>query len=752
MKIRTVALAAGIMLAPGVMLAPVWLNAGLGAGEDDILYYYPARAFFRETINSGDWPSINPWTGLGRPYIADPQSAVFYPPTWLFALFTPSLAYSLSLWMHFSLALWGTYRLLRGMHLNRLAAVFGGLAFAFCGCMLAHRVHFSMQHAAAWTPWVLWRLSRFAALGGARRLAPVALCAALQALAGHVQIAALTCLASLPFLIARSGLTWKLLRRWLAAWLAAAGLYAIQALPTLAYLPYTTRIDRGYADFVENSWHPASLVSWLLPMFFGQRTPNFFSQPYWGPSHQSEQLAYVGFAPLILALLTLRRDWRADDYRRGLTVLLLFSILLALGKFGPICPLLYWLPGSSLFRVPARAMLLANLAIAGLAAAALHDLTSRHSPARVRLRASAIEWTRKPILTSAIVIAGTLLAVVLAAQFADAQSRAALSTALFPLNPAIWLPPLLLAGALFAVGALARGWRRRAPVWPVFVIAAIDLALVGWTLDVPGQARGAAHMLHPPEQERWLVHMRDSPHRLWVVSDTKGVYDRPAAKLAANTNALAHIRGVTDYGPLQPRSVTDVFAFEPWGATPRAAELLRDTRWMRAYDVEWVLLCDPTLPAPGGCEAVDSLGREFRLYRYPNPAGRAFIDDEPLAKVRYTQTALGKFTTTVEARTSAPTNTERTLVVSQLWLPGWAARENGRRLPVFPAHGALLATRVPADRTVRLQWTYETPALYVGAMISAAVLLGLATAVLVARKTPRHDVRPTRSHRDESTL
>lgn len=751
MKIRTAALAVGIMLAPGVMLAPVWLNGGLGAGEDDILYYFPARAFFHEAIRSGDWPSINPWTGLGRPYVADPQSAVFYPPTWLFALLTPGFAYVLSLWLHFSLALWGAYRLLRGMRLNRLAAGFGGAAFAFCGFMLAHRVHFSMQHAAAWTPWVLWRLSRFAALGGGRRLAPVALCAAMQVLAGHVQIAALTCLASLPFLIARSGLTWKLLRRWLAAWLAAAGICAIQALPTLAYLPHTTRLERGYGDFVENSWHPASLVSWLLPMFFGQRTPNFFSQPYWGPSYQSEQLAYIGFAPLVLALLTLRRNWRADGDRRGLTVLLLFAILLALGEYGPICPLLYWLPGSSLFRVPARAMLIVDLAIAGLAAAALHDLTSRHSPARVRLRASALAWTRKPVVISAIAIAAPLLSLTLAAPFADAQSRAALSTALSHLNPAIWFPLLLLTGTLLAIRILARGWRRRAPAWPILVIAALDLALIGWTLDVPRQARGAATMLHPPEQERWLSHMRDSPHRLWVVSDTKGIYDRPAAKLAANTNALAHIRGLTDYGPLQPRSVTEVFDFKPWGATRKAAELLRDTEWMRAYDVEWVLLCDPGLPAPQGCEAVDSLGPEFRLYRYANPAGRAFIDDEPRDEVRYARTTLGKFTTTVEARTAAGPNTERTLVVSQLWLPGWTVREDGRRLPVFSAHGALLATRVAADRTVRLQWSYETPGLRIGAMISAAVLLGLGIAVLAARRTPRRDNRSTRSHGDEST-
>ncbi len=74
---RTRLLVALIILAlPGLMLAPVWRLAGLGASEDDILYYFPARVFFHDTIASGAWPWWNPWTGLGRPFMADPQSAV----------------------------------------------------------------------------------------------------------------------------------------------------------------------------------------------------------------------------------------------------------------------------------------------------------------------------------------------------------------------------------------------------------------------------------------------------------------------------------------------------------------------------------------------------------------------------------------------------------------------------------------------------------------------------------------------------
>ena len=50
-----------VLLAPGALLTPVWRLAGLGASEDDVLYYLPARAFFHDTIRDGQWPWLDPW-------------------------------------------------------------------------------------------------------------------------------------------------------------------------------------------------------------------------------------------------------------------------------------------------------------------------------------------------------------------------------------------------------------------------------------------------------------------------------------------------------------------------------------------------------------------------------------------------------------------------------------------------------------------------------------------------------------------
>ncbi|MBI5864490.1 MAG: YfhO family protein, partial [Planctomycetes bacterium] len=358
----------GILAAvlPGMMLAPVWRLGGLCAGEDDVLYYYPARVWLHELFQKAEPPYLNPWSGLDRPMLADPQHAVFYPGTWLFLALPPKTAYPAALWLHYGLAFLGMYKLLRGMELDRTAATFGAIAFAFCGFMLAHRAHFTIQHTAAWTPWVFWRLRRFVDAGGGRRFAWACAAVAMQCLSGHIQIAAVTALGSGVYVLAAlSDSRWRDLRRWFSVWAGAAVLAAVQLVPTLFFVAECTRTQRGYMDFVENSWYPQSAIGWILPMLLGQRTPNVFPQSYWGPSHQVEQFCYPGLLVLLGAAIALRSAWRSDAQRRPWVVLLLFALLTALGLFGPVAPLLYFLPGASLFRVPARAMLLFNLAAAG---------------------------------------------------------------------------------------------------------------------------------------------------------------------------------------------------------------------------------------------------------------------------------------------------------------------------------------------------------------------------------------------------
>jgi hypothetical protein len=501
------------LVLPGIVLAPAWREAGVVADEDSLRHLYPARVFLYESVQAGQLSWLNPQDGLGRPLVADPQSAVFYPATWLFAALGPAQAYPVSLWLHYSLALWGMYRLLRAQHLARQAALFGGIAFAFAGFLLAHRAELAVQQAAAWTPWTFWRLQRYAQVGGNRRLASAALAAALQCFAGHPQIAAITALGSLVFLLVENRSRSRVARRWLLGCSCAAGLFTIQWLPTLAYLSACPGPLQGYGSFAENSWNPISGIGLVLPMFFGQRIPGFFGPDYWGPSHPVEQFAYAGILPLLLAAIAIRAGWRTGAHTRGWAALLFFGLLLALGRYSPICPIIHWISGATLLRQPAHAMLLFNLAIAALAASALHDLGSKLSPDRARLRAIVQAWTRNPLVKAVGLLVVPLTPVAVALPLLNAEVRQSALSALYPGNPGLWVPALTVAASVALLWFASRRWRQPRWLSLLVVMTTLDLGVIGWTLDVPAGEPLPSQRLATPGGEAWLARQAGSAGR-----------------------------------------------------------------------------------------------------------------------------------------------------------------------------------------------------------------------------------------------
>ena len=50
------------------------------SGADAMNYFYPYRAYAAHSIRSGQVPLWNPYLFLGVPFLANPQTAVFYPP------------------------------------------------------------------------------------------------------------------------------------------------------------------------------------------------------------------------------------------------------------------------------------------------------------------------------------------------------------------------------------------------------------------------------------------------------------------------------------------------------------------------------------------------------------------------------------------------------------------------------------------------------------------------------------------------
>lgn len=358
------------------------------SGYDVQTYFYPYWAYASASLADGRLPLWNPHVFMGVPFLANPQSAVFYPLNWPLYLLDPARALAAALMLHVALAAIGMLALARaGLRLGWPAAATGAAAFGFSGFFAGQMEHINQVSVAAWIPLLILAIELGVA-GRRRWWAATPIIVALMILAGHPQ----TAYVGLTF-----GLAWALvagLRRvegasprrrargalaglslWLIGAVGGAGLAAAQILPSL---------DLSHEGIRAGGLTFQEAVSFSLPT--GEALPGLLPTFLHLPS-STEFVASVGIVGVTLAALGAVHRWR--DPRVVLLVLAAFvAILLALGPATPLFGVAHRVvPGVSLFRVPARWLLIAVVALALLAAYGTEALGAASGrPWRERLR------------------------------------------------------------------------------------------------------------------------------------------------------------------------------------------------------------------------------------------------------------------------------------------------------------------------------------------------------------------------------
>jgi len=581
-----------LLAAPPVILAGAWRMAGVSAIEDDLLYYLPCRAFLGQSLRQGHWPWWNPYVWLGYPLAADPQAGFWYPFTYLFALLPATLAYPVSICLHFSLAGWGMYRFVRATGRCRWASLFAAVAFQFCGFLVAHRAHLTMHHAAAWLGWILFAWHRFALVGGARYFVFAVALGGLQLLVQHVQVSLITAVITAGYVLGlyarrRPRLAWQLP----AGMALSAMLAGIQLVPTWALFARSTRAEPFYDLFVQNSFEPISAVLWIFPMIFGSRTPNFYAQPWWGPSHLCEQAAYASIAVLTLAAASFGL-WRRDRQVRFWLIAAGVSLALGLGRHNPLTRLLFEVPVLNGLRVPARWLLGFSLALPILAAAVLDQLRPGR-PLRDRasasVRAAALGFL--PVLTGFWLVM-MVIARVVRTRFAPPTPEA-IDRALRVANPAIWIPLILVGLTMFTLVQVARSATRRRKA-ALMGLLLVDLFSFAGFVDMDRTTYTSVRELRSQPLAAW-IHERESasqPGRLWVPR-IEADYRRPLEVLWPATNMLLDVPTLHGYGPLVLQQTRALMRFQPWGSTEAAVGLLRNSRLLASLAVRWIAVRSP---------------------------------------------------------------------------------------------------------------------------------------------------------------
>jgi len=755
-----------VVLGPTILFAPMLLRGETLFWGTPLLQFTPWRVFALEALRGGDLPLWNPLLGMGAPLIANYQSALFYPPNWLLAVFDPAWGQGLLVLLHLIWAGLGMARLARALELSPLAQAVSGVAFSLSGYLVARSGFLSINAAVSWVPWVIGSADRLADMSASpgrtrlalRHAAVLAVTLAMQWLAGHAQTAWYTLILAV---------IWSGWRGWtrrrgsgaVRAWagLAAAGalgfvLAAVQLLPTLEYLGQSQRataVDPQLA--LTYSFWPWRLLGLLMPRLFGSPA----SGDYWGYGNFWEDAIYIGVIPVCLAISAAFRKGRsqrpADAVKGVLLVVSAVSFLLALGQNTPVYPFLFRrVPTFSLFQAPTRWTLLLMFSLSLLAGFGVEGLRPLSNRGRY--------WSRLSLVGALTVAAIALLT----------------GRLLTGLNPT-FSPAFALMGIGLATYLLLRlRWKADvSPGWSAMVmgLVVLDLVHAGWGLNpsqpvslFQGSSRladrvGDGHRLYMPERLEYELKF-EKTHRF-------STFDPGIAWLSVrqaglpNTTILDGLPSANNFDPLLPgRYAAWIEALEELPAAQR-------TSLFALMDVGWLAQGDGQGPLGVGYVQVPQ-ARRVRLVPQAqwvagpegalrlvlaadfDPEARVILEGNPSETVEASG-RLGEAEILPESnpnrvRVEARAEASAWVVLSDAWYPGWRAFVDGVQVDLYPADYLFRAVRVPKGAH-RVEFVYRPLLFGVGVAASAAGWLVLAGLFVWMKRSEKREqgksVQPT---------
>jgi hypothetical protein len=380
------------------LAACLWAASGQVVPWDSKNHFYPMFRFLGEALQRGETPLWNPYHFAGHPAVADPQSLIFTPTFFLFALLCPAASmqsFDLFVLLHLLMGGAGVLALCRRLGFAPAAAVLAGVVYMLGGVAASRLQHTGMIVSYSFFPVALWLLEVM--LDRPRLLHGVAfgIVASLMAL-GRDQVAYLFCLVLIARVVhaafaSHRPLPW-LAERWrvlLAAGGAGGAILAVPVLLTLQFLASSNRPGIAFGVAAAGSLAPVNFVTMLAPDIFGSLGKSY---SYWGPAYDTMaepdwtdraiDYLFIGTAPVVLGLWhgvaggrVFAREMRFVHY------MLAAALIYTLGRWTPLfAPIFDFLPGVSLYRRPADAAFVLNAGFALSSGYLLHRFVVHGSP------------------------------------------------------------------------------------------------------------------------------------------------------------------------------------------------------------------------------------------------------------------------------------------------------------------------------------------------------------------------------------
>lgn len=676
---------------------------------DSVLQYLPWRHFTRESLHAGYLPLWNPHQFCGTPFVANYQSALFYPFNALFWLLPVVHAFGVSAILHLFLAGAFVYLYLRGRGVDRGPALLGGITFELSGFVVAWLELPTAVNVAVWLPLALHLYERSRAEGGALRGLPTTIPLAMMLLAGHPQFAFYALLGFALYALCHapagsestgSGLLPRAGRR-LWALLACAGvplalaslIAAAQVLPMLELSRLSHRAGGSLLSPDASGYRNQALPLWSAVVL---ALPDFFGNPargdFWGPANRAEFVGYVGVLPLLLAALaavsllvpSLRRPWLAAlpaGGARHVAFFLGLALVAMAGSFRtPLGDLLYQIvPGLGRLGSPGRMLYLFTVALAMLAGFGAHAL------ARMPVRG-------KPLaLAVAVVGVGGMSAWLIASSMAAALGAGDVLGATAGATFHFCALLVLAGGVLAGSGRLPRATAGAL----LLLVLGGDLLANAW-----GQNPTAPAALAYPPNPVVTALKQDPEARFLAITPRWSLGEYPTTVLPPNTATAVGLHDVNGYDSLYGiayKSFLNRLAGKETSPAANGNMILfesADPEVLRALGCRYVVTLGPL-----GEEHFEQVASGVvNVYRLRGACPRAFLDGAP-GKATLSTPAPTRVTVSLDAQAAGQ------VVLLESYFPGWRAWVDGRPAPVQPAREVFRGVPVPSGAR-RLELRY----------------------------------------------
>ncbi len=316
-------------------------------GTDLLRFFYPGYTFTLSQLKNFELPLWNPYIFSGNPHLANFQSAVFYPLTWLgswpvLIIIPPFLAFLFC------------YLYLKALNLSTTSCLFGAFAFGFSGFMITwSQEAVAVAHSAIWLPLIFYGLEK-------KSLVVTVLAMTMSILAGYLQI---------TFYIFALAFFYSFYRKnlWLfsLSWLYSLGLSAIQLIPSFEAFRESVRpvvkIEGVFTNFLLS---PLQLIKTVAPDITGH--PGSYN--YFGTGSYNETILYIGLIPLIFAIF--------GYLKSKFFAIAAVSAFILTSNLPLVKNLLMGLPLISTFQ-PSRILVLTTFCLSVLAAYGLNNYSKR---------------------------------------------------------------------------------------------------------------------------------------------------------------------------------------------------------------------------------------------------------------------------------------------------------------------------------------------------------------------------------------